>query len=60
VDAGAKSVSLSWEVVGATLAAGAASGGQGATTVVFAPLQGFFGASSAAQLRILVCGVPSY
>lgn len=54
VDAAAKKVTLSWEVTGATLAAGAGSNGVGATTVVFAPLQGFFGVSSPSQLDIQV------
>lgn len=46
---------LSWEVTDATLAAGAASGGRGATTVLFAPVQGFFAVPHAEQLDIQVC-----
>ncbi|CAL8464543.1 g4078 [Coccomyxa elongata] len=54
VDSIEKVMQLSWEVTTATLAAGAASGGQGATTVIFAPVQGFFAVPKASQLDIQV------
>nr|QOL01077.1 putative extracellular protein CSOL_010 [Pseudococcomyxa simplex] len=54
VDSIDKVMQLSWEVTDATLAAGAASGGRGATTVLFAPIQGFFAVPHAEQLDIQV------
>lgn len=54
VDLVNKVMTLSWQVTAATLASGAASGGRGATTVVFAPVQGFFAVSSVARLSIQV------
>ena len=54
VDTTAKVVTLSWQVTADTLAAGAASGGRGATTEVFAPVQGFFAVPSLEQLSIQV------
>ncbi len=54
VDSIEKVMQLSWEVTAATLAAGAASGGQGATTIIFAPVQGFFAVPKASQLDIQV------
>lgn len=49
-----KSMVLSWQVTADTLASGAASGGRGATTEVFAPIQGFFTVATAADLLIQV------
>jgi hypothetical protein len=54
VDTIKKVLELSWEVTTQTLAAGAASGGRGATTVIFAPVQGFFAVRTIAQLSIQV------
>lgn len=45
---------FSWEVTSATLVAGAASAGRGATTVFFAPVQGFFAVPHAKQVDIQV------
>ena len=47
-------MTLTWEVTEQSLAAGASSGGRGATTVIFAPVQGFFAVRTIAQLNIQV------
>ena len=54
VNTTAKVMTLTWQVTADTLAAGAASGGRGATTEVFAPVQGFFTVPSVEQLSIQV------
>jgi hypothetical protein len=54
VDLENKVMTLSWQVSAGTLAAGAGSGGRGATTEVFAPVQGFFAVSSVTRLSIQV------
>ena len=54
VDLVNKVMTLSWQVTADTLASGAASGGRGATTEVFAPVQGFFAVASVARLSIQV------
>ena len=55
VDTVNKSMVLSWQVTAATLASGAASSGRGATTEIFAPIQGFFAVARAEDLVIQVC-----
>ena len=55
VNAGNKTVELSWEVTADTLALRAEHGSKAATTEVFAPAQGFFGVATPEQVKVQVC-----
>ena len=49
-----RTLEYTWEVTDAAMASGAISGGLGATTEIFAPIQGFFHVASLAQLDLQV------